>query len=361
MEAHRRAVGAADWYSGLKAGPYTRCDAAVIGALMASVFLYADEPQDESHWANPMGALRRAFADTATGDHGLASGPEQADVVLLCGFQRNSLFPMACWRDPILRRHRDKVVRLSREDADLHWLPGIYTSLERRRHSLPCFLGGVYPHVAEREPHGPFPLDDACVHLFSFMGDSRTHAVRARLLGLCHKRGRLADTSSHPGNVRGQSADVYRDFKDSYFDCLRGSKFILCPRGKCPSTIRVFETMKAGRVPVILSDDWVPPSGPRWDDFCIFVNEADVAHIPAILEQAEPEFPSRAQRARHEWERWFALDRLADTVTDWAVRILESASRVPARVLLRELLAWHTWRRGVLPEVRRRFGLHSSA
>ena len=45
--------------------------------------------------------------------------------------------------------------------------------------------------------------------------------------------------------------------------------------------------MRMGRVPVILSDDWVEPIGPSWEKFSIRIRERDVDRIPAPLEKRE--------------------------------------------------------------------------
>jgi hypothetical protein len=58
------------------------------------------------------------------------------------------------------------------------------------------------------------------------------------------------------------------------------SKFVLCPRGYACSRWRLFETMMAGRVPVIISDQWVPPEGPAWERFSVRVSQKHVAQPP---------------------------------------------------------------------------------
>ena len=64
--------------------------------------------------------------------------------------------------------------------------------------------------------------------------------------------------------------------------------------------------MQCGRVPVIVSDDWVPPKGPTWERFSIRVSEANVQNLPNLLKQNEPEWRVMGRRAREEWEKWFS-------------------------------------------------------
>jgi Exostosin family len=49
------------------------------------------------------------------------------------------------------------------------------------------------------------------------------------------------------------------NFLNRYITVLQQSAFILCPIGKGPSSMRIFEAMRAGRAPVIISDAWDPP------------------------------------------------------------------------------------------------------
>jgi hypothetical protein len=85
-------------------------------------------------------------------------------------------------------------------------------------------------------------------YLFSFVGNSSNCAsLRKRILKLKHAESLLEDSSSSQSD---------RDVR--YAEFLSKSKFVLCPRGLGPSTWRVFETMRAQRVPV--SDEWRPLS-----------------------------------------------------------------------------------------------------
>ena len=84
----------------------------------------------------------------------------------------------------------------------------------------------------------------------------------------------------------------------------------LCPRGAGPSSYRLFETMQMGRVPVVLSDQWVPPDGPAWGEFLIRVPEHDVLRLPGLLREHEPDCEARGAAARHAWEAWLSPDRL---------------------------------------------------
>jgi len=76
-----------------------------------------------------------------------------------------------------------------------------------------------------------------------------------------------------------------------------------------------------GRVPVIISDDWVEPNGPNWEGFSIRVAEREIADIPRLLEAREPDALAMGNLAREEWQRWFSDEVAFHRVVDWCLQI----------------------------------------
>jgi hypothetical protein len=71
-----------------------------------------------------------------------------------------------------------------------------------------------------------------------------------------------------------------------YGEVLRQSVFSLCPSGSGPNTIRLWESLGFGAIPVILSDShWLPGTAEEWADAVIRVqeNQAAVAALPQML------------------------------------------------------------------------------
>ena len=102
---------------------------------------------------------------------------------------------------------------------------------------------------------------------------------------------------------------------------------MLCPSGVSPSTVRLFEVMKTGRVPVIISDEWVPPEGPDWASFSVRVPESELETIPALLERLKGSARGMGEVGRRAWEDWFSDDVAFHRTVEWCQSIAESRSR----------------------------------
>lgn len=327
---------------------------------MAKVCLMpADPTHDENHWANPYGVFKRAFMKSKDWQHLLLEDPDKADVIIICGPLRNSRFPIALLSNSVIRKNMHKCVWFSTEDDAFQFLVGIYTSLINKGLDRKYFRGGFYPHVALGAPLEPFSLEADFKYLFSFCGSFDTHRVRERIGLITHPRGKIKNTDKDPGRGYGQGSEVYGDYAKQLVDSIMLSKFVLCPRGKCPSSHRLFQTMKARRVPVVISDDWERPPHVPWDVFCVFVRERDIFNIPEILARAEDNFPEKATAARKAWEQYFAFENLANTVTDWSLEVLTAKNThrgtlcgVPFSTCCKALLSWQFYRRGLAPEIK---------
>ncbi|MDJ0514476.1 MAG: exostosin family protein, partial [Methyloceanibacter sp.] len=106
-----------------------------------------------------------------------------------------------------------------------------------------------------------------------------------------------------------------------HISALRNSVFCLCPSGTGPNTIRLWEAIGSGSVPVILSETYDPP-GDRclWDKAAIFCPETAQAieHLPDRLEKMAQNSAAMAEK-RH------ALKQLWSTYgPDGFVRDIES-------------------------------------
>jgi hypothetical protein len=70
--------------------------------------------------------------------------------------------------------------------------------------------------------------------------------------------------------------------------------------------MRIFEMMEASIAPVIVADDWLPPLGPSWEEFALFVPESEISSIYGKVKAHEGEFAHRGRLARQTWEQYFS-------------------------------------------------------
>jgi hypothetical protein len=309
---------------------------------MARIHLLTAHP--ESDLAARGGYL--SFQENVRADrmkvHRVVDDPEEADIILFVEVDVGR-FCEKVLRHPYLKRFRQKCFMFSSDWRVIPFLPGIYTSLEKswylpRRTRPGFYLGCLINPLVKFEPGGERDL------LYSFMGDISTAPVRKALAGLEHSRGRFVDTSRENQDVMWRSSAEERTaFWNRYVETARRSKFILCPRGISPSSIRLFETMCLGRAPVILADEWVAPGGPRWETFSIQIPEREARSVARILEEKEASAFEMGQLARTEWEKYFSPEILFHRAVELCLEI-KKARRLP------ETLA----RLSIIPQLLRR-------
>ncbi len=259
--------------------------------------------------------------------HRLTDDPKEADLILfLDGHQHYTDLNLdAIRRHPLLQKYRAKTFVYNELDQPWCAVPGLYVSMPRRffdwQQQRPCsYLFLINDLSTYAGPSHPDPR-----LLFSYLG-RRCHPVRDGILSLSHPRAHVEDTTTL--DFFGASSEEIEKHKRRYADIVRDSKFVICPRGGGLSSFRLFETMSAGRVPVIVSDEWVPPVGPDWSKSAIRVPEANVSEIPALLEAAEALFPEMAQEARRQWEGWFSPTVLFHRMVDNCEAIIQSRFQV---------------------------------
>jgi hypothetical protein len=255
--------------------------------------------------------------------HQLVDDPEKADLILFSEVDVGRLC-RDILKHPYVRRYRSKCFMFGTDFRIIPFLPGIYTAIEKSwylpNRSRPGFYLSclINPQVKSE----PSPDRDL---LYSFMGDIQTHPVRRVLASVPHPRGLFVDTSGESQAVAWKgSAEQKEIFYRRYADLMKRSQFVLCPRGISPSSIRLFEAMAMGRVPVILSDEWMPPAGPDWEKFSLRIPEKDAADVPRLLEGKAVDAFEMGKIARTEWEKNFSPDLIFHKVVELCLEIRQS-------------------------------------
>lgn len=74
--------------------------------------------------------------------------------------------------------------------------------------------------------------------------------------------------------------------KTDYIQHMKSSRYCICARGYEVNSPRVVEAISYECVPVIISDNFVPPflETLNWESFAVFVQEKDIPNLKSILE-----------------------------------------------------------------------------
>ncbi len=147
-------------------------------------------------------------------------------------------------------------------------------------------------------------------YLFSFVGaksapfyltESRNHIINhLSQFPNCYVKGRDQwhyNKVVYDHQIRGSSLDsvdivqpelISKQNSFDFLESLRQSTFSLCPSGSGPNSIRLWESIGLGAIPVILADTLKLPGDQKlWNDACVFCKEteSDIKELPKLLEQ----------------------------------------------------------------------------
>lgn len=135
------------------------------------------------------------------------------------------------------------------------------------------------PHHAPNKTYNLKDYKDR-KYLISFVGSYSTHHTRKQASDILQNREDcfFRDTGSWHFYKRGEEL---KDNSNFYINNMNDSKISLCPRGTGPSTIRMWEAMAMGSVPMIISDSLKMPLSNKidWKEAVIFVPESDILNI----------------------------------------------------------------------------------
>lgn len=85
-----------------------------------------------------------------------------------------------------------------------------------------------------------------------------------------------------------------------YNQIISNSIYSLCPEGAGPNTLRIWESLALGAIPVIIADDWAPPlvkdSDLQLEDCCVFVASDE---IDGLLEKLRNSTPAHLQKMQY--------------------------------------------------------------
>lgn len=178
------------------------------------------------------------------------------------------------------QKHRDKILIYDETDVPLFVIPGLYVSTNLTfmgAHILPVpYINlATYAFTKYNKQYRPIKC--------SFWGRD-SHKVRSQLYAIDELGYSINNTSNHDFfNMNPDNQSNLLQHKISYCEILGSSMYSLCPRGYGTSSIRLYESIYAGCVPVIISDNYVPPFNVDWYRCALLVKESKVSDIVNIV------------------------------------------------------------------------------
>lgn len=273
------------------------------------------------HQGGAVKRLRESAERDIAGAHCLTDRLDRADIILFAETSYVGPTLRNVRRDMIYRQNRERCYAYSEYDFVVPLIPGIYPSVSNRWNVGNRARGGPYLSWYSREEEALMEAStDPRQYLFSFIGATRHAPVRKDILTLSHPTA-LLDDSTWWYTTTDKSESTIRAYKARYADSIARSHFVLCPRGLGASSVRLFDAMRMGRVPVILSDEWLAPEGPDWASFSVRVREQDVRILPDLLERLAPEAEEMGHAARRAWEAWFSPEVIFHHFTEACLSI----------------------------------------
>ncbi len=120
--------------------------------------------------------------------------------------------------------------------------------------------------------------------------------------------------SSYSGHVKTMSGSA-KDIRKEFVDTLQNSDYALCVRGDANASVRFYEALSLGRIPLFLDTACVLPLEDRikYREFCVFVDWKDTDRIADLLADfhasVTPErFEDMQRLARKAYEEHLRID-----------------------------------------------------
>ena len=113
--------------------------------------------------------------------------------------------------------------------------------------------------------------------------------------------------------ARGLDRQRYERARREYVENMFGSDYVLCTRGVGNYSIRFYETLSSGRIPVFINTDCVLPFEEwiDWRQHCVWVEGHEVARVAEKVAEfheslSDAEFKDRQRACRQLWLEWLS-------------------------------------------------------
>ena len=271
---------------------------------------------------SPAERLRELAALGTRRQYDLAEDPERADIILFpqC-HMLGSDWRMNAIRDhPLTTRFASKVIVYDERDRPWCSRPGVYVSMPARKFDRGVQRVWGYYGVPEFQ----HPIDTVPDLLFSLVAEPHTPvpSPAVRTTGgrrFCHRGSpRFHVLRCFLKRVRSASGAF----------SAHALSIALCALPPRPRNIvdTPYEALSAGRVPVIISDDWVPPDGPDWSSISIRWPEGRASGLVDTIRSHDREWEAMSRAAFGAYEAFFAPWEAFERISGLCEELLPAAA-----------------------------------
>ena len=153
----------------------------------------------------------------------------------------------------------------------------------------------------------------------SFQGSLTTHSIRPKSVNELYK-------------IKNYSTFIECNFEFmeflhnkeylrlTYKKSIERCKFVLCPRGRGSNSIRFYEALNFGKIPILISDDVKLPlmSKINYSEFSIKIPEKDVSKIENYIDEflKTHDIKTASKKARETSVKWFSANSISDFINE---------------------------------------------
>ena len=296
-------------------------------------------------WTTNEEKLRHAHA-LSDKKYTLTENPQSADIILI-GNVREEDWGKKILKHELINKYPAKSFSLSEADHPIILRHGIYASGTKSIFNLRRVRTGSYtlysdeylnPYIKAHQISGPNSIKKE--YLLTFIGRNTFSSrglmkLRGTLFHLKFERPDIFIEDASTFNLWARDKDaVNRPMRQQhYYEILLRSKFSLCPRGEGANSLRLFESMQLGVAPVILSDRWILPRGPKWHEFSIVIKERHIRDVEKIVQAHENDYKAMGDLARRSFEDYFSDRVYFNYIVDNCIDIMRGQ-------VISEALCW---------------------
>jgi len=153
----------------------------------------------------------------------------------------------------------------------------------------------------------------------SFQGSLNTHSIRPKSVNTLYKIKNYSTLIEC--NFEFIEFLENKDYlRSTYKKSIERCKFVLCPRGRGSNSIRFYEALNFGKIPILISDDTKLPlmSKINYSEFSIKIPEKDFSKIENYIDEflRTHDIKTASEKARETSMKWFSADSISDFVNE---------------------------------------------